>query len=167
MSDQPLQAVAITHMDSVFMRGVDVRPGKLQEAFSLQIDEQRSIEELAAMAAAFFADSGRTIIPLVDITGVGESLALALQVKGFDVRRFRPAAICEPPFEQERFLNLQAKGGHLYNQGVQAGCITYVDGSAPPYLPLGLNEQGQHRMTVNNGENRLSAMLGLYWHAQR
>jgi len=166
MSDKPMQIVAITCMDSFYMRGMDIRPGKLQEAFNLQLDEKRSVEEMASTAAEFFADSGRTVIPLVDVSGTGKALAVALQVKGYDVFTFSPAALCEPAHDARRYLNHQAKGGNLYNEGVKAGCITYVDDTAPKEVELALNESGQLQLTANSGEARLSCMLGWFWHGR-
>lgn len=162
MSDNSQQVVAITCMSSFFMRAVDILPGQLLEAFNLQIDEERSVEVLALTAATLLSSSGKKVVLLVDVNGVGESLAVALQVRGFDVRRFNPAAPCDPAYEGAHFLNQQAKGGHMYNEGVRAGCITYVDGSTPPYVPLELHENGQWRINANSGEVRLSSMLGLY-----
>ncbi|NYU08082.1 hypothetical protein A8O28_04465 [Enterobacteriaceae bacterium CCUG 67584] len=166
MSDKTLQVVAITCMDSFYMRGMDIRPGKLQEAFNLQLEEPRSVEDMATTAAEFFADSGRMIFPLVDVTGAGKALALALQVKGYDVFMFNPAALCEPAHDAQRFLNHQAKGGHLYNEGVMAGCITYVDDSAPQEVELNRNESGQLQVHAKSGETRLSCMLGWFWHGR-
>lgn len=153
--------VAITCQHTFQMLVMDVRPDRMKEAMSLRLSGQRIVTDLAEITSTLIPSSAAM---LVDQNGIGAALTQMLISKGFGVQEFHPGRCCDTTPDADRYLNVQAKGCHLFNSAVTAGLIRLHPGDTSQLVDMELGENGRWRSLHKGGKEKLSSMLGLYWH---